>query len=112
MTTATQADRYRARMLRGLVRALDDEEAHLRRHRRMAGACSVAGALVFTLALFAAAAGSDAAGPWLVVAGAVGGVFLGLALFYHSSVEQWPVNREFLDVDAIREAARRQAEAQ
>jgi hypothetical protein len=92
-------------MVRGLVRALDDEEAHLRRYRRAANACSVLGALVLTAALFAAWNG--AAGLWLVIAGAVGGLLVGLALFFGSSVEQWPVNREFLNVDAIREAARR-----
>ncbi len=102
-----KADRFRARMVRGLVRALDDEASHLRRYRRIATACTVAGALVFSLALFAAWGEMGAAAFWLVVAGAVGGVLLGLAVFFQSSVEQWPVNREFLDVDSIREAARR-----
>jgi hypothetical protein len=103
----TKAERYRARMVRGLVRALDDEEAHLRRYRRTGNACSVLGALVLSLAVFAAFGGSPAAHLWFVVSGAVGGLFLGLAVFFNSSVEQWPVHREFLNVDAIREAARR-----
>lgn len=94
-------------MVRGLVHALEDEGAHVRRYRRIANACSVLGALIFSVALFASLGGSDASGLWLVVAGTVGGLFLGLAVFFHSSVEQWPVNREFLNVDAIREAARR-----
>jgi hypothetical protein len=103
----TKADHYRAKMVRGLVRALNDEASHVRRYRRIGTTCSVVGALVFTLALFAAWGGNDAADLWLVVSGAVGGLFIGLAVFFHSSVEQWPVNREFLNVDAIREAARR-----
>lgn len=103
----TKADRYRERIVRGLVRAFDDEAAHLRRYRRIARACAMAGALVFVLALFAALGRGDAAGPWLVVSGAAGGLFLGLAVFFHSSVEQWPVNREFLDEGAVREAGRR-----
>ena len=103
----SRADRYRAKMVRGLVRALEDEEAHVRRYRRIGKACSVLGALVISLALFAAWGGSDAADLWLVVSGAIGGLFWGLAVFFNSSVEQWPVNREFLNVDAIREAARR-----
>ena len=103
----TKADRYRAKMVRGLVRALDDEEPHLRRYRRIGTVCTVLGALLFTFALFAAWGGSDAAGLWFVVSGAVAGLFFGLAVFFNSSVEQWPVNREFLNVDALREAARR-----
>lgn len=58
----------------------------------------------------AAWGGADGAGLWFVVAGAVDGLVLGLAVFFASSAEQWPVNREFLDVDAIREAARRHDE--
>ena len=103
----TKADRLREKMVRGLVRALDDEASHLRRYRRIGHACTVLGAVVFTLSLLAAWNVTDAAGAWFVVSGALGGLLLGLAVFFHSSVEQWPVNREFLDEDAIREAARR-----
>ena len=101
----TKADRYRAKMVRGLVRALADEESHVRRYRRIGTACGALGALILSLALFAA--WRDPAYVWLVVAGSVGGLLLGLAVFFNSSVEQWPVNREFLNVDAVREAARR-----
>ena len=104
-----RSDRFRQKMVRGLVRALDDEASHLRRYSRIATACSGAGALIFSLALFAAWNVGGAATLWLVLAGAAGGVFLGLAVFFHSAVEQWPVNREVLDVDAVREAARRDA---
>lgn len=93
-------------MVRGLVRALDDEEAHVRRYRRVGSRCGMAGAVVLTLALFMAWGGSDAAGFWFVAAGAVGGLLIGLAVFFDSSVEQWPINREFMDSAAIREAAR------
>lgn len=103
----SRADRFRARMVRGLARALEDEEAHLRKYRRLGQACGVLGAMVLTWSLFAAWGGSDAAGLWFVALGAVGGLLIGLALFFNSSVEQWPVNREFLDADAIRDAARR-----
>ena len=105
----TPSDRYRAKMMRGLVRALDDEEAHVRRQRRMGKACALLGGVVLALALLAALDGRQVAGIWFVVAGAIGGLLVGLAVFYASSVEQWPVNREFLDVDALREAARRDA---
>lgn len=78
----TKADRYRAKMVRGLVRALDDEESHLRRYRRVGTTCTVLGAVMFSLALFAAWGGSDAAGVWLVVSGAAGGLLIGLAVFF------------------------------
>lgn len=94
-------------MLRGLVRALDNEESHVRRYSRIGQACAVLGGLVFVLALFAALRASDTADGWFVVSGAVAGLLIGLAIFFNSSVEQWPVTREFLNVDAIREAARR-----
>ena len=103
----SRADRFRAKLVRGLARALEDEESHLRKYRRLGKACGVLGALVLTLALFAAWSGGDAADLWFVLLGAVGGLAIGLALFFNSSVEQWPVNREFMDADAIREAARR-----
>lgn len=93
-------------MVRGLARALDGEVSHVHRYRRMGKACGILGALVFGLALYVALGGSDAAGPWFVAAGAAGGLLMGLAVFFNSSVEQWPVNREFLNADAIREAAR------
>ena len=102
-----KADRFREKMVRGLVRALEDEQSHLRRYRRIANACSLVGSVVFALSLLAAWNATDTARAWFVVAGAVGGLLLGLAVFFHSAVEQWPVNREFLDVDALREAARR-----
>jgi len=91
-------------MLRGLVRALDNEESHVRRYSLIGKACGAVGGLVFALSLLAA---SDAAGVWLVVSGAAAGILMGLAVFFISSVEQWPVTREFLNVDEIREATRR-----
>lgn len=94
-------------MVRGLARALDDEASHLRKYRRLGNACGVLGGLVISWLLFAAWGGNDAADLWFVVLGAVSGLSIGLALFFNSSVEQWPVNREFLDADAVREAARR-----
>jgi len=94
-------------MLRGFVRALENEELHLRRYRRIGKVCGVLGALVFVLAFFAALRAGDTADLWFVVSGAVAGFVMGLAVFFNSSVEQWPVTREFLNADAIREAARR-----
>lgn len=102
----SRADRFRARMVRGLARALEDEASHLRKYRRLGQACGVLGAIVITWSLFAAWGPSDA-GVWFVVLGVFGGLLMGLAVFFNSSVEQWPVNREFLDTDAIRDAARR-----
>ena len=99
-----KADRHRAKMLRGLVRALDNEESHVRRYSLIGKACGALGGLVFALSFLAA---NDAADVWLVVSGVAASILMGLAVFYISSVEQWPVTREFLNVDEIREAARR-----
>lgn len=102
-----KADRYREKMLRGLVRALDDEASHVRRYGLIGKACTFLGSVVLVLAVFAALNAGEGAQVWFVVSGAVAGLLLGLAVFFNSSVEQWPVTREFLDVDAIRQAARR-----
>ena len=107
MEAMSKPERYRAKMLRGFVRALDNEELHVRRYRRIGKACSVFGSAVFAMALFAALRASTTADVWFVISGVVAGLLIGLALFFNSSIEQWPVTREFLNVDAIREAARR-----
>jgi hypothetical protein len=98
------ADRFREKMVRGLDRALADEAAHVRKYSLVGRACGVAGGLVLAIAFLATDASADL---WLLVAGMVAGILIGLAVYFLSSVEQWPVTREFLKVDEVREAARR-----
>lgn len=98
------ADRLREKMVRGFDRALADEAAHVRKYTRIGKACATAGSLVFALAFLAT---TQTAEIGFVVAGLVAGVLLGLALYFLSAVEQWPVTREFLKAEEVREAARR-----
>ena len=99
----TQAERFRAKMLRGFVRALADEPAHLARCRRLSNLCAFVGAVALTLAIFIGW-GADVL---FVIAGTVAGLLFGFALFFHTAADQWPVTREFLKVEEVREAARR-----
>ena len=98
------ADRFREKMVRGLVRALTDEEAHVRKYSRIGRACGAVGGLVLATAFLLT---NESAAVWLLLAGMVAGLLIGLAVYFLSSVEQWPVTREFLKVDEVREAARR-----
>ena len=99
----TQAERFRTKMLRGYVRALADEPAHIRRCLRLGNACAIAGGVVLTLAVFA----GWGMNVFFVLAGAAAGLALGFALFFHSAADQWPVTREFLRVEDVRAAAQR-----
>jgi hypothetical protein len=101
------AQRLRTKMIRGLLRALDDEAQHVRRYTRVGTACTGAGAFVFAIGLLLSMQ-AGAGAWWFMIAGLAAGVLIGLGIFFNSSVEQWPVTREFLDVEALREAGRRE----
>jgi hypothetical protein len=66
------------------------------------------GGLSFGLALFSALRDGAKASAWLVALGGTGGLLFGLAIFFGTSVRQRPIIREFLNVEAIREAGRQQ----
>ena len=66
------------------------------------------GGLSFGLALFSALRDGEKASAWLVALGGTGGLLFGLVIFFGTSVRQWSIIREFLNVEAIREAGRQQ----
>lgn len=44
----SRSERFRVKMVRGLARALEDEDEHLRKYRRLGSACGVVGAMIIT----------------------------------------------------------------
>jgi hypothetical protein len=102
--------KFQAKVLRGLARALADERAHLLKFGRWGNWTSLAGSVLVAVALLYAFDRHGFSGVLFVVMGAVGGVLMGLSIYFSSAVRQWPVVRRFLDVQAVKEAAARDEE--
>jgi hypothetical protein len=90
------------KIVRTLSKFLADEQTALGRWRRVARAWMLAGSILWTLALFGYA--QPGSGHWiLAVLSGVGGVCLGLALWFSTFVEQWPAVRQFIDAERVRQ---------
>ena len=93
------------KMVRMLGEFLADEQAALRRSRRVANAWIISGSILCTVALFGYA--QPAGGHWiLAVLSGAGGVCLGLGLWFTTFVEQWPAMRQFIDAERVRQRSR------
>jgi len=89
------------RMLRELLRMLDDEAGRVRRLRAVAWTLLAAGAFAVACGVFAIAA-TDSGMFWTAVLVSMGGFLAGMASFHFVSLRQWPLLRRYLDVDRIR----------
>ena len=89
------------KLVRTLARFLADEQAQLGRWRMAARAAIFLGAVLWTIALFGYLQDSGASWVFAVLAG-VGGLCLGVGLWFTTFVEQWPVVRQFIDADRVR----------
>ena len=99
--------RRRVKLIKALARALGNEASHQRRYYWLGKACGVFGSLIFGLVLFAALRIGEPAGIWFTALGTAAGLLIGLAIYFASSVQQWPVIREFINVQAVQDAVRR-----
>jgi hypothetical protein len=91
-----------AKIVRTLARFLADERAGLGRWRTAGNAWTYSGAVLWVLAIFGYAQG--AGGHWLLaVLSGVGGVCLGLGLWFSTFVAQWPAVRQFIDAERVRQ---------
>ncbi len=91
-----------AKIVRTLAKFLADERAGLGRWRRAGNAWTYSGAVLWVLAIFGYA--QDAGGHWiLAVLSGVGGVCLGLGLWFSTFVAQWPAVRPFIDAERVRQ---------
>jgi hypothetical protein len=90
------------KIVRTLARFLAEEQAALGRWRGAARAWMIAGSVLWTVVIFGYA--QPAGGHWvLAVLAGVGGVCLGLALWFSTFVEQWPAVRQFIDAERVRQ---------
>ena len=91
-----------SKIVRMLGKFLADEQAALRRSRRVANAWIFSGAILWTMALFGYT--QPGGGHWiLAVLSGAGGVCLGLGLWFSTFVEQWPAIRQFIDAEGVRQ---------
>ena len=97
---------YQTKVIRALDRVLADESRHLRKYYWLGKGAGFGGGVLVGIAFFTAFRDSGSSVRWLVAVGAVGGLLLGLSIYFSSSVKQWPVLRRFLNAQAVQEAAR------
>ena len=90
------------KIVRTLAKFLADEQELVGRWRVAGKASIFLGALLWTLAIFAYAQSAGAS--WIVaVLSGVGGLCLGLGLWFSTFVTQWPVVRQFIDAERVRQ---------
>ena len=93
------------KIVRMLAKFLADEQTALGRSRGFATAWIICGSILWTVAVFGYA--QPAGGHWiLAVLSGVGGVCLGIGLWFSTFVEQWPAVRQFIDAERVRQRSR------
>lgn len=99
-------EKLRAKIIKGLVKALDDEESYMRKYRLIGKVCGLSGGFILGITLLASIQTNTSTNIWAVVISAISGLLIGLSAYFNSSAMQWPIIREFTDIKAIREAAK------
>ena len=90
------------KIVRTLAKFLAKEQVLLRRWRAVGKTSIVLGSLLWALAIFAYA--QNAGASWIFAAlSGVGGLRLGLGLWFSTFVAQWPVVRQFIDAEQVRQ---------
>jgi hypothetical protein len=99
---STEQSKFERRLLRGLVRILDNESGQLRRFKIIYWALAIFGGLLIGAGLWpVAATGSPIF--WAVIGAGVGGFVAGFGNFYYVAYRQWPFLKRYLDAKAIRD---------
>ena len=89
------------KIVRTLAKFLANEQALVRRWRVVGQASIFLGTFLWVLAIFAYA--QDAGVSWIFAAlSGVGGLCLGLGLWFSTFATQWPVVRQFIDAERVR----------
>jgi len=101
-------EKIRAKCINNLTTILANEDRELRRINRYSWVCSILG---FALATFAVLGMlNDTTPSYLVgIPALLGGLTIGLAIYFENSLTQWPVIKEFLNIEAIKDAAAKDA---
>jgi len=90
------------KIVRTLAKFLADEQVLVGRWRVAGKASIFLGAILWAAAIFAYAQSAGAS--WIVaVLSGVGGLCLGLGLWFSTFVTQWPVVRQFIDAEKVRQ---------
>jgi hypothetical protein len=90
------------KVVRNLAKFLADEQVLVSRWSMVGKALTFLGSLLWVLAIFAFA--QDSSVSWVIAAiSAVGGVCIGLGLWFSTFVTQWPVVRQFIDAERVRQ---------
>jgi hypothetical protein len=98
-------DKQREKIIQALSGLVRDEAAEMDKLRLRKRVTQLAGWLVLALVFTLAFQDSESPLAWLYTLGAaLGGVLLGMGKWYESSLLSWPVLREFLDRDRLRDA--------
>lgn len=93
-----------AKIVRALAKHLADEQGSIRRWRNAGNACTYIGAFLWVAAIFAF--WQPSGGHWaFALLAAAGGVCIGLGLWFATFVQQWPVVRQFVDAEKVRQRA-------
>jgi len=88
------------KIVRTLGKFLTNEQVLIRRWRAVGKASIFLGSLLWALAIFAYAQNAGASWIFAVLSG-VGGLCLGLGLWFSTFVAQWPVVRQFIDAEQV-----------
>ena len=91
---------YEKRLLRNMVRFIDEQPRRLARHRVFGWAGSVLAIVCIAVATLLADGSGDPFG-WLVLA-ALGGFLGGLSVVFRASARNWPILRRYFDADRLR----------
>lgn len=100
-----QSKRTERKVVASLIALIEQEEKQLWKIRLLAWSLSVSGGLLIGLFLIPATIEKSHAG-WFLGVGFVAGIFIGLSVYFFSSLAQWPIVRRFLNISAIKSAHR------
>lgn len=93
-------------MIKGIVNALDNEEPYLRKYRLIGKVCGLLGGFILSLTILATLQSCNSTNIWVIVIAAISGLLIGLSAYFNVSAMQWPIIKEFINTQAIREAAK------
>ena len=94
--------KFERRVVNNLAKFVADDGTLLARWRLTGKACVWTGSVPWALAILAF--WQDGTGSWIYAAlAALGGLFLGVGLWFSTFAAQWPVVRPFVDADKVRQ---------
>ena len=98
--------KYREKMILGIIYALDNEDSYLRKYRLIGKVLGVLGGFFLGLTVVVTLQSCNSIIIWFIVISSISGLSIGLSTYFNSCAKQWPIIKEFIDIQAIREAAK------